>query len=438
MPEALAPVSQQQRHQPVDALRGVAVLGILALNIVGFAFHPAVYADPTVDGGAQGPNLWVFLINAVLIDGKMRGLFTLLFGAGICLFTARGEERGAGISVADVYYRRTLWLLLIGVAHAYLLWWGEILYPYAVLGLILFPFRRLSPRRLTVLASVLTVLLTAGAAYEAYDTGQTRAKALTAQALKKAGKKLTEEQEKALASWEERLKSTKPDAAELKKNHDQNVGGFVSAFRVRAATLSFFHRLPLYSPMYWDFLLMMLLGMAFLKSGVLTAERSTAFYVKLALAGYLIGLPLHAVQLWVQLTGWFDVVSNAWAFVWYEPARIAVCLGHLSLLILLFKHATLPSLTRVLAATGQMALTNYIMQSVICTLVFNVFKLHGAFQRYQVYFVLAAIWALQLAWSPIWLSRFRFGPAEWCWRSLTYWQRQPMRLAQPASGSLPV
>jgi uncharacterized protein len=425
MSEALAPVAGQQRLEAIDAIRGVAVLGILAMNIVGFAFHPAVYSDPTVAGGAQGLNLWVFILNAILMDGKMRGMFTLLFGAGVYLLASRGEQRGSG-DVADVYYRRNLWLLLFGVAHAYLLWWGEVLYPYAVLGLMLFPFRRMSARGLVILSSVLVLAMIGGGIYEAIDAGKTKQKALAAQALKKEGKKLTEDQEKAVAGWEERLKFMKPDAAALKKNHDQNTGGFVSTVKARAEMVGFFHHLPLYSPMFWDFTAMMFLGMALIKTGVLTAERSTAFYVKLAAAGYLIGLPLHGVQLWLQLHGWFDVIASAWAGVFYEPARIAVCLGHVAVWMLVFRLRWLPGLTRVLAATGQMALTNYLMQSVICTLVFNVLKLHGSMQRYQVYFVVAAIWLLELAWSPLWLRRFRFGPAEWCWRSLTYWRRQPM------------
>ncbi len=428
MTSALAPVQAQQRIRNIDAIRGVAVLGILAMNIVGFAFHPAVYGDPTIAGGAQGVNLWVFIVNAFLVDGKMRGMFTLLFGAGVILLTSRAEERGGGIGIADIYYRRTLWLLLFGLLHAYLLWWGEVLYPYALLGLLLFPFRKLSASRLLSASAVLCALMIGGGVYDAWDTGKQLEKYNAAMALKKQNTKLTDEQQSDISKWEEKLKFMKPDAAALKKNHDLNVGGFNNNVKARAEIVGFFHRQPIYSPILWDLLVMMLAGMALLKTGVLTGERSTAFYAKLAAASYLIGFPLHAVQVWIQMNGWFSIVSSTWAGVFYEPARIAVTLGHIAVWMLVFKHGILPWLSRSLAATGQMALTNYLMQSVICTLIFNVVGLHESFQRYQIYYVVAAIWAVELIWSPIWLSRFRFGPAEWLWRSLTYWQPQPMRM----------
>lgn len=431
MPEAMQPVSAAERIRSLDTLRGVAVLGILLMNIVGFGFYPAVYSDPTLQGGAQGLNLWVYMFNLFLVDGKMRGLFTLLFGAGVVLFTVRWESRGAGVEVADLYCRRMLWLALFGIAHAFLLWWGEILFPYALMGLILFPFRRLSVKALIWIPSVMTLLMFAGMVFDAYDTGKTKAKAEQAQALKKTGTKLTEEQEKALASWDEKLKQMKPDAAALRKNHELNTKNPWTMIQVRAEMAMYFHRTPVYSPLYWDFLLMMFLGMAFVKSGVLTAERSTGFYWKLAAAGYIPGFTLEGVQLAILLRGWFDIPSMTWATAFQEVGRIGVCLGHMSVFLLFFKYGVLTRLKSVLAAVGQMALTNYLMQSAFCTLVFNFLKLHGQLERYQLYWVAGGIWVAELVWSPLWLRRFRFGPAEWCWRSLTYWKRQKMRVEAP-------
>ncbi len=433
MATAFAPVQAQQRIQNIDFLRGCAVLGILAMNIAGFAFYPAVYSDPTIQGGAQGINLYTFLAAAILFDGKMRGLFTLLFGAGICLLSGRAEQRGASSEIADIYYRRTLWLLLLGVAHAFLLWWGEVLYPYAVCGLMLFAFRRISPKGLLILASILCALLIAGASYEAYDSGQQLEKYNAASKLKKSGARLTEEQEGDIAKWEETLKFLKPNAAALKKNHDLNTGGFVKNIKARMEMLGYFHHAPLYSPMLWDFLIMMFAGMALLKTGVLTGQRSPAFYAAMAAAGLAIGIPLHLLQLRIILTGWFSVVSQSWAATAYEPARIAMTFAYVALGMLLLKSGALQGLTRALAATGQMALTNYVMQSVFCTLVFNVLGWHGRLQRHQVYYVVAAIWLVEIVWSPLWLRYFRFGPLEWAWRSLTYWTRQPFRI-QPDPG----
>jgi len=176
---------------------------------------------------------------------------------------------------------------------------------------------------------------------------------------------------------------------------------------------------------------MMLVGMALYKLGVLSAERSAAFYRRLAVAGLVAGLPLAAAG-----TAYKIHVDFAWDRAMFQGGlfnyvgSIGVFLGYLGLVILMVKGGRLPRLQQRLAAAGRMALTNYITQSLICSLVFYGHGL-GLFERVggpgQVAIV-AAIWALQLAWSPWWLARYRFGPLEWVWRSLTYMKRQPMRV----------
>lgn len=433
MNPAISPVTE--RLPTIDALRGVAVLGILLMNVAGFAFHPAAYNDPTIQGGASGVNYWTFLVNAVLVDGAMRGIFTILFGAGVCLLTGRAESRGAAAVAADIYYRRILWLLVFGVLHAYLLWWGEVLYPYALLGLVLYPFRRMSVRGLIAGAALLAVLMTGLAIYDARKAERQRAAWTSVQELRQAGKVLTDEDNSAASGWETKLKLMKPDARAVAANRAANTGSLISMIRVRAEAVGFYHHQALYSPMQWDYLALMLLGMALLKTGVLTAERPDRFYGGMALAGYALGLPLHAAQLYTQTSGWFSITATLWASSYYEFARIAICLGHIAVCMLLFRHAVARGLTRALAAAGQMALTNYLMQSVVCTLVFNGMGLYGRLERHQAYYVVFAIWAAQLWWSPFWLRRFRFGPAEWVWRSLSYWQRQPMQRGRAPGGS---
>ena len=138
------PVDQGERITALDALRGFALLGILLMNIVSMGMHAAAYDNPTATGGATGANLWVWTVMHVLAEGKMRCLFSLVFGASVILLTSRLETRP---DAADIYYRRTLWLLLFGIVHAFLLWEGDILYPYALCGLALFPFGSCAPRR---------------------------------------------------------------------------------------------------------------------------------------------------------------------------------------------------------------------------------------------------------------------------------------------------
>ena len=154
----IGPIAKQERINSVDVIRGVAVLGILLMNIASFALPHWAYHDPTVAGGATGANLAVWAINNVMFEGKMRAIFSILFGAGMVIFMSRGEKRGAGMIVSDLYHRRLLWLLAFGVLHAYFVWEGDILYWYALTGLLVYCFRNLAPRWL-LLAGVLALAM---------------------------------------------------------------------------------------------------------------------------------------------------------------------------------------------------------------------------------------------------------------------------------------
>jgi uncharacterized protein len=438
---AAAPISSAERIVALDVVRGAAVLGILLMNIVGFGLHAAAYGDPTVAGGATGINFWIYAVNSVLVDGKMRGIFSLVFGAGVIVLTSRLAGRSSGPDAADIHYRRMYWLMLGGVLHAYFLWWGEILYPYALLGLFLYPMRRLSPRGLLITATVFAVLLTLAVTGYGFKVVSMRDEGLKAEAAAAAGQTLTEEQEDARRGWRQQMKRVKPDAAELKRVNDAFGGSFVSALSERAKLVAQMHFTAYYFPGLWDMLCMMLFGMAFVKTGVLSAERSYSFYVKMAVIGYAAGLPLHIWMVWRQVQVGFDPVQGGFIGIGYEPARIAVCFAHIAVVMMIVKAGALRWITAPLAAVGQMALTNYLLQSIICSTVFYGygFGLFGVLERYQLYYVVLGCWMVNLGLSVWWLRRFRFGPAEWCWRSLTYWQRQPMRLATaPAMADRPL
>jgi uncharacterized protein len=428
---ALTPVATHERISSVDVVRGVAVLGILLMNIVGFGLHAAAYGDPTVAGGATGINLWVYVLNAILVDGKMRGIFSLVFGAGVVILTSRAVQRGAAADVADVHYRRMYWLMLFGVIHAYLLWWGEILYPYALLGLLLYPLRRMSPRAMIITGAVLATLVSGFFVADAFHAVSLRDGAAKADAAQAGGERLSQEQIDAQKEWQDRLKRFKPDAAELARVNQAFQGSFVSAMKERAKLVAEFHFTPYYFPILWDMLCMMLFGMALVKTGALAAQRSYAYYAKMAAIGYTIGIPLHVWMAWRHITLNFDGLAMGFTNIAYEPARIAVCFGHIAVLMMIMKAGALTAITSRVAAVGQMAFSNYILQSVICSTLFYGygFGRFGKLERYELYYVVLGCWLIHLAISPWWLRHYRFGPLEWCWRSLTYWQRQPMRVA---------
>lgn len=429
---APAPVQPSERITALDALRGFALLGILLMNIIDFGMHSAAYDDVTVTGGSTGVNLAIWAVLHIFAEGKMRCLFSLVFGASVILLTSRLEARGES---GDIYYRRTLWLLLFGILDAYLLWVGDILYPYALCGLALYPFRKLPARKLLTVGSVLLAMMAAAYVGLGFKQQEMLKEGPAAVAAAQRGDRLTDKQTEQKEEYERWRKRNRPTAGELKKDREGWTGSPAKVLETRAAQVAPFHSKPFYHPINWDIWSMMLIGMGLMKTGVLTASRSTRYYLTLSAIGYGIGLPANCYTAWLIVKTNFDPVTHAFAGSLYDVGRLAIALGHLGLIMAASRAGWCGWLMARLGAVGQMAFSNYVMHSVICTIVFTGFgfKLYGSLERYQLYYVVAGIWILQLIVSPIWLKHFRFGPLEWVWRSLTYWQRQPMRLGQPAA-----
>src|SRR5262245_41469352 len=435
--DAVAPVAAQERLETLDVLRGAAVLGILLMNILSFglAMHGGWNPlESAINGGNTRANLAYWFTSQIFFEGKMRCLFSLLFGAGTILFITRGDERGGGLRIADIYYRRTLWLMLFGVIHAYFIWAGDILYTYAVFGFMLFPFRQAKPKWLILAAVILFLLGTAHKMWTVSDEYQLRARGRAAAQLVAEGKPLTEEQKADQKKWEEREKRAKgPDPERVKKEVEAYRGSYAKVFMQRMPLIINYESTWLYRSGWSDIAAVMLIGMALLMTGVLTGERSNGFYLKLMLCGYGIGGTINALTGWYLLRINFNPIEGyAAVLATYDMGRLLVALGHIGLLVWLVKRGWLRAATNRLAACGQMALSCYLGTSLICSTLFNGygFGLFAKLQRYQLLYVVFAIWALLLIVSPIWLRHFRFGPMEWVWRSLTYWQRQPMRLKE--------
>ena len=429
------PAASYERISAVDVLRGVAVLGILLINIEDFALlHSNKSAAGTEWVGVYFPSgfgpraVFAWTAFRACFEGKMRAIFSMLFGASVVLFTSRLERRGEAVRLADIYYRRTLWLVAFGILHAYLLWEGDILYSYAVSGLFLFPFRRLPARKLILLGALALSISVPRAAVVALHRRDIRAQALQALADKAAGKTLTKIQESACNEWDEITADFEPDAETLREARLDYLGGYVHLFLRRAELVRYVESSDFYGWAFFDSVGMMLLGMALIKAEVLTAGRSRRFYYTMSAVGYGLGLPVSAAATYQLYLHRFDPVAIAWLMAAYDPGRIAVALGHIGLVMLVVKAKRAPWLTQVLGDVGRTALTNYIGATVICTTLFNGygFGLFGSLRRYQLYVVVLCIWCFQIGFSRLWLRRFRFGPAEWLWRSLTYWKRQPL------------
>jgi len=428
------PVRADERISTLDVVRGFALLGILLMNIVGFGLA-AAYDDPTNSGGATGLNLWVWVTMHILAEGKMRCLFSMVFGAGVILLTSRAEQRRDGASSADIYFRRNLWLLALGIPHAFLLWHGEILYPYALCALAVYAFRHMAPKSLIAIGVAMIIVIAGCNLYSGFDMQKNIADGKAAILIQSGGGKLTEEQEEARKKWEEVRKHAKPTPEEIEKTNQKWRGGVIDVLKVRAESVWRWHSLAYYHYYNLDIFSMMFLGMAFFKLGIFSGTRPVRFYATMAVVGYLIGLSVNSYTAYTRVTNNFDIVVNLYSSLTYDIGRLSIALAHVAVLILLVKGGVMQWLTNRLGAVGQMALSNYLTHSIVCSTIFcgYGFGMFGRLQRYELYYVVFGLWVFQLIVSPIWLRHFHFGPAEWAWRSLTYWEKQPMKKAAPVA-----
>ncbi|WP_460670539.1 DUF418 domain-containing protein [Larkinella ripae] len=428
------PVSGAERLPSIDLIRGFALLGILMMNIPSFGYLRSGVLDIVKHHDSW--DYFAFMFVGTAFEGTMRGLFSMLFGAGMILFATNKPELANGPSVVEFYYRRLLWLVLFGLFDAFvLLWEGDILFAYGLLGMLLYPFRRLKPGWLLGLA-----LCCAGIGVfknNQWDSQvrDNRAGYLEAVKLEKQHKKPSPKQLEAKAGWETFTGYFKADSAKDAKTLTEMRGDYPAVFA---------HIMPQSSQSEiwtysggWDMLGMMFVGMALLYWGFLSGKLSTRTYAVTLLLGYGLGLPVswNYVQFYenyLRDQGSAVDAYRVFPFVLYDIRRVLLAVGHASLLILIYRSGVVPWLMKALIAVGQMAFTNYLMQSLICTLFFNGYGLgyYGKLSYHALFYVVGAVWLFQLIASPIWLHYFRFGPLEWLWRSLTYWKPQPM-LNQP-------
>ncbi len=400
-----APTRPAERIVAIDILRGFALLGILIMNIQGFAMPAAAYFNPTVYGDLTGANRWVWTLSHVFADQKFMTIFSLLFGAGIVLMSEKLDARGQ--RAWGLHYRRTFWLLLIGLAHAYLLWSGDILVAYALCGFWVYWLRRLRPgwqMALGILVVSIPALILLATSLTMQFTPPEMLQELR-------------------ADW-------RPAAATIAEEVASYRGGWLEQMDARVPTTVEFQTFGLLFWALWRAGGLMLIGMALFRWGVLTGSRSRGFYVGMVILGLAIGLPVVS---W----GVVQNFANSWSMEYsqFGPGAqpnywgsLFVSAAYIGLLTLFARSDALPWLQNALAAVGRTALSNYLLQTILATAIFygHGLGLFGSVERVGQICIVAAIWVVQLVVSPLWLRYYRFGPFEWLWRSLSYWRFQPM------------
>jgi uncharacterized protein len=399
------PVSPSERVLSLDVLRGFALLGILIINIQSFSMIEAAYLNPTATGDLTGANLYVWFFSYLLADQKMMTIFSMLFGAGIFLMADRAKSRG--LPSAGRHYLRMFWLILFGMLHAHLLWYGDILYVYGMCGVVVYLFRNLSPRWLIPLGLLSLAVCSAlwllmGLSMPAWP-------------------------EPALADFRE---DWHPEPEMIEAELAAMRGGWMDQMGQRIPAALFLETVVFLIWGSWRAGGLMLIGIGLYKLGVFSAARSTRTYVGLLAFGIFIGIPTVLIGVYRNFEAGWDVTYSfflGWQYNYW--GSVAVSLGWVGLVMILLKRSGGGWLTRSLAAVGRMALTNYFLHTLICTTLFygHGFGLFGRVDRLGQIVIVVAIWVLQLVISPLWLDRFRFGPVEWLWRTLTYLQVQPFR-----------
>lgn len=396
------------RIEVIDFLRGVAVLGILAVNITGFWGPSLATFSPSIPAPQPGGAGW-FALSFVVFEGKMRALFTLLFGASMVLFAQAAERAGVDPDLAQM--RRLAWLALFGYLHYVLLWWGDILFPYALCGLAALTLRRLTPLQLTGIA-VPFYLLAHG-----IETLLGLPGVFIEQAVL-AGHGMPTDVAEQAAMMERIALSVAADTSILD-------AGFIDAVRSRLVNEPL-HPLSITLSTFTETVPLMLLGMAMLHTGFFTnwAPRRLGW---IALGGVVGGglVTILAMQ-WLASHDWppramFLAIEHGMAL-----PHLLMAVGYAAVLVLVFPRSGSTRLGKALAAAGRCAFTNYIGTTVLMSAIFCGWGLGLGPElprRLLPLFVLLG-WAAMLAWPQWWLKRFGQGPLEKLWRRLALPPRQ--------------
>lgn len=432
----MAPVDRKARIDVLDILRGIAILGIFFMNDPYMGQNVTLLDHDIRLIGWSGADQITWAVIAIAWEGTQRGLLELLFGAGMMVLTARAMAPDGPVAVADLFYRRNMWLLAFGLFDVFILGWpGDILHIYALAALFLFPFRTLAPKWLLLIGLSWTLASAVMGAGDYRERQQLIEKVERVEAKQRAKLPLNTADKAIMAEWGKKLDAFRLDAetaeraaAERKmRSPGVSIGDYASYLHAQWYGLQ--------SEWFTVFLAIeafcaMLIGVALWKWRIIQGGRSAGFYAVLMLAGYGFGMGVRAVGVW-EIFQFAPVPKTIW--VTEEAGRLAVTIGHLAAVNLAIKLAVGARILAPLKAAGRTAFSLYLMQQIIgIWIVFAPFGL-GLWGKYSwsgLAVIAAIVVAGQLVLANIWVRYFAAGPFEWAWRSLSYAKRQPFRVPQ--------
>lgn len=430
----LAPVRGKARIDVLDMLRGLAILGILFINVPYMAAPVAKFSyDPRLIGWT-GFDQVCWALQYLVWSGSQRCVLQFLFGAGMMVLAAKAMEPDGPVAVADLYYRRNLWLLAFGLLDVVLLLWpGDILHIYALAALFLFPFRKLGPKTLVAIGLVWSLMVAVGIPEYGVREYVARTTLIehvaAADARRAAGLPMTGAGQRALTDWRGQLEKiyhpeqTREAIADEQAAH---AGGVVPYFVHQWR--DWFGLVQGW--LYWSVIeafCTMLIGIALWKWGVIQGQRSKRFYLGLLIAGYGIGFTLRGIGLAEVLR--FGPEPRT---IWFtnEFARLAIGLGHVALINFAVKTRIGQVILEPFKATGRMAFSLYFFQQFVgMYILFSPFgfNLWGRFGWASMTAISLLMIAFEVVLANLWMRRFTNGPMEWLWRSLAYVRWMPLR-----------
>jgi uncharacterized protein len=434
-----APVTAHDRSLSLDVLRGFALLGILTMNVVSFAMHEAAYMNPLYKGpfadSWQGSlDRVAYIVQAVFCDQRFMTIFAMLFGVGIATMSTRAEQAGSrngkAHSSTTQHYRRAALLIGLGLLHAYALWYGDILLLYGLCALWVYPMRRLPTVTLIVIATLVLIVpifimgALGGLIWWWFEAEVSEVAQLVAQ-----GQELSAAQAATWSQWLQAQDQWQPTPEALARDTALATGS-ISDWWVRNAKLSLFMQFLMF-PMWglWRATALMMLGIVLFRAGVWSGAMSNTALRRMMWIGLGVGLPLAVFAVWDALSHGM-LVHRAYAITMNVQyvASVAMAFGYIGCVVLLTrKFATSTSgvmhtLLQSFAVIGRTSLSNYLLQTLIMTLLFSGlgFKLFERFPRWQLLVCVPIVWTVQVLLSRWWLSRYRSGPMETLTRKIIY------------------